>query len=227
MSLTNKEELRIYYSKAKNRIKAVYNCIISRCYKRDSTSYKRYGAKGITVCEEWLNNPQSFYDWALENGYRYIPNKKGRNTITIDRIDNAKGYSPENCRWVSYKMQGINREKTKLIEYKGKKQTLQDWCKELNLTYSLMYYRINYRNMTFEDAMMCPNILIREKTAKSNQTFIYIQKDGSYSVQIKRKYYGRSKNLQEAIKIRDKALKELGLLNDLKELQKLKEIKGE
>ena len=223
MALTNREMMKRYYQKPLSRLKSIYNAMYARCYKKSNISYKRYGMKGITICDEWLNNPQAFYDWSLINGFEYKPNENNRNTLSIDRIDNSKGYSPDNCRWVNNKVQRYHRKIIKFIEYNGQKKTLRDWCKELNLKYPQMYYRIHFKNMTLEQAMKCQNIKFRNKNTKSNNRFIYVQKDGSYSVQIKRKYYGRSKNLQEAIKIRDLALKDLGLLNDLNEL----ELKGE
>jgi len=72
-----------------------------RCYNPNNPSYKNYGARGITICDEWLNDSNAFFDWALEKGYR--------KELTIDRIDNYKGYSPENCRWTTYAVNSRNR----------------------------------------------------------------------------------------------------------------------
>ena len=64
-----------------------------RCYDKNQSHYHLYGGRGITICDEWTNNfPREFYEWAYENGY-----KKG---LSIDRIDNNKGYTPYNCRFV-------------------------------------------------------------------------------------------------------------------------------
>jgi hypothetical protein len=64
-----------------------------RCYDTNYKQYCNYGGKGITICEEWLNNSDSFVEWALANGYKP--------SLTIDKINNDKGYSPDNCQWMT------------------------------------------------------------------------------------------------------------------------------
>lgn len=83
------------------KLKLCYTDMIRRCYNPLYKRYKDYGGRGISVCEEWLENKYSFYMWALNNGF-------GDN-LTLDRIDNNKGYSPENCRWTDWHTQICNR----------------------------------------------------------------------------------------------------------------------
>ena len=77
-----------------------------RCYNKKSKSYANYGSAGITICEEWKNNPEAFIDWAQKNGWR--------NGLFVDRTDNNKGYSPGNCDFVT--RQKNNSNKTKIYK---------------------------------------------------------------------------------------------------------------
>lgn len=88
------------------RLKTIKKDIKKRCYNKNSTRYKDYGGRGITICDEWLNDRLAFFMWSLKNGYA--------NDLSIDRIDNNKGYSPENCRWVNDSIQVQNSSKAKL-----------------------------------------------------------------------------------------------------------------
>jgi len=76
----------------------------TRCYKEDHPTYQYYGARGITICDEWFNDRETFVKWAKENGF-----KKG---LSLDRIDNDGPYSPENCRWVDRKTQMRNTRRS-------------------------------------------------------------------------------------------------------------------
>lgn len=78
----------------------------SRCETPSSTDFKYYGARGISVCEEWKQF-ELFQKWATENGYT--------DDLSIDRIDNEKGYSPDNCRWITQSEQSRNRRPYKHI----------------------------------------------------------------------------------------------------------------
>lgn len=76
-----------------------------RCFNPRSKKFKDYGARGITVCDEWRQNFEVFHNWSLANGWQ--PG------LTIDRIDNDGSYYPENCRWVTHAVNNRNTRKTK------------------------------------------------------------------------------------------------------------------
>ena len=116
-----------------------------RCYDTNHKCYLRYGAVGITVCDEWNKSFEAFRDWSYAHGY-----KEG---LSIDRIDNTKGYSPENCRWVPWCEQSKNRRSNIMITYSEKTQPLKTWCDELNLNYHLIWQRMRKYGYTFEQAI--------------------------------------------------------------------------
>jgi len=146
----------------KDRLSVIYWGMKNRCYKPNHQSYKRYGGRGITICEEWLEpyiGFKRFKKWALENGYK--------NELTIDRIDVNKGYSPENCRWITNKEQQNNRRDSHTVTYMGKTQTLAQWCEELNLDYDKTQMRINKLHWNIEKALEYKNDC-REKLITHN-----------------------------------------------------------
>lgn len=109
-----------------------------RCLNPDYKYFYLYGERGISVCEEWLgkDGQKNFREWAVNNGY-----EKG---LTIDRIDNNKGYSPDNCRWVTAKEQSYNRRSNKLITIHGKTQTVTEWAKETGMPIGTLQNRLRY-----------------------------------------------------------------------------------
>lgn len=123
------------FNSMRTRLQEIFYSMKKRCYNPNCSRYKYYGAKGITICDEWLNNPNKFYQWSLSNGYN--------DKLTIDRIDNNKGYEPNNCRWVSQKLQANNKSNNHFVTYKGKRKTVAQWCEELNLNYGTAVYRLN------------------------------------------------------------------------------------
>lgn len=106
----------------------------SRCYNKNVKSYNRYGGRGIEVCDLWLNSYENFRDWAITNGYS--------NGLSIDRIDNDKGYSPDNCRWVSEVEQANNRSSNRLITFHGETHNITEWAKILNINPKTIFTRI-------------------------------------------------------------------------------------
>lgn len=120
-----------------------------RCYNPRCKAYKHYGARGITICEEWLGDKGStnFFNWALSNGY-----EKG---LELDRIDVDKGYSPDNCRWVTFLVQSNNKRTTRFITYNGETKSLADWCRYYSMPYDAVHQRLSNK-WTFERAITTP-----------------------------------------------------------------------
>ena len=93
------------------RLYPLWKSIKYRCFNPKSRSYKNYGGRGITVCEEWRDDFMSFYSWAMQNGYAEEKLPNGLNKLTIDRIDNDGNYEPSNCRFVTNSEQAKNKRR--------------------------------------------------------------------------------------------------------------------
>lgn len=94
----------------------------ARCYVETDLGYPGYGGRGITICQEWLNSFEVFYQWAIANGF--TPE------LSIDRIDNDRPYSPENCRWTDAVTQASNtraRNRDRRITAFGETKTVSQW----------------------------------------------------------------------------------------------------
>ena len=122
---------------------------------RSKPEYARIG-----MCEEWENDFQLFRNWAIENGYRP--------ELTIDRIDNSKGYSPENCRWVTPKQQANNRRSNVCVEYEGKRFTLSELADYVGLPRNTV--KLRYENgWGIEDIAKTPYKARKKWSEKQNE----------------------------------------------------------
>lgn len=114
------------------RLYGVYSLMKRRCYNSNCKAYKNYGARGIKICDEWLEDFMNFYNWAITNGYD-INAKRG--IYTIDRIDVNGNYEPSNCRFITIKQQQNNRTNNRLITFNGKTKTVAQWCEYYGISY--------------------------------------------------------------------------------------------
>ena len=115
------------------RLHSIWKGMKARCYNKHHKNYEDYGARGISVCDDWKNDFQKFYTWAMNNGYQ--------DELTIERIDVNGAYCPENCCWVTRIAQANNRRNSISISYCGEDHTLQVWSKLTGIPYSTLYYR--------------------------------------------------------------------------------------
>lgn len=112
--------------------------IKTRCYNKNNSKYKNYGARGITMFSEWTNNFEQFHEYVIN-----LPNYKKEGYTSLDRIDNNGNYEPGNVRWATHLMQANNKQKTRVITHKGKTLNLAQWCKLLGLSKNTIYERLN------------------------------------------------------------------------------------
>lgn len=108
-----------------------WTSMLSRCYPTYSKSHLYY-KKGIKVCSKW----KSFKCFADEMGSGFEP------WMTLDRIDNSKGYNKDNCRWVDTYTQCVNRKGVNMVTRNGLSYPLKRWCRELDLPYNKVLYQV-------------------------------------------------------------------------------------
>lgn len=129
----------------------------ARCINDKISDYARYGKRGIDICEEWLRDYTVFSQWARENGYN--------ENLTLDRIDNNLGYSPENCRWVSRKVQANNTRNCLYYAFHGETHTLAEWADIVQIPKTTLWNRIKMYGWSIEQTLTTP-VARRSNNAK-------------------------------------------------------------
>lgn len=140
------------------RIYSIWRNMKQRCNNPNATKYEIYGGKGIKVCNEWLDF-NNFYKWATENGYE--------DSLSIDRIDGNKDYTPDNCRWTTYQVQANNTTQNHYLTHIGKTQTISGWAEEIGIEQNTLNTRIA-RGWSVEKALTTKpiNKLKRDKKGR-------------------------------------------------------------
>lgn len=133
-----------YADKTKRRIYKAWKNMLSRCEDPLHAEYEAYGGRGINVCEEW-HKFFPFYCWSLKNGYS--------DNLTIDRTNNDKGYSPDNCRWVSQKVNSRNRRNNHRVTFNGKTLCTSEWAENIGITPQALAERLTSKLWTLEEAL--------------------------------------------------------------------------
>lgn len=108
------------------RLYSIWKSMKGRCYCVNWKPYKRYGGRGVKVCDDWRNSYEAFKNWAMSHGYA--------DDLELDRIDVNGDYTPENCRWITHHEQTLNRRDTLFCLIDGTKIKLRDFCKEQGIS---------------------------------------------------------------------------------------------
>jgi len=121
--------------------------MIQRCHNENCSVYKWYGARGIVVCDEWRDSFLNFYK---DMGPR------PSNGHSLERVDNSKGYSPDNCRWATKVEQMNNTRRNKFYTYNGESLSLSQWARKVSMNPRTLYARVVEYGWTIEDALTLP-----------------------------------------------------------------------
>jgi hypothetical protein len=146
------EGTRSTHRLTKTRLYSVWNEMKQRCANQNCPTYKDYGGRGISVCEEWKNDFLSFRTWAISLGYK---DDAKRGVYTVERIDNNGNYCPENCTLTSMKMQAENRRSNHLITINGETKTIEQWARCFDINPKTVRSRIRY-GWSEHDAVTVP-----------------------------------------------------------------------
>lgn len=134
------------------RLYSIWESMKTRCANPNHKSYVDYGGRGISVCETWGNSFTAFMEWAVENGYQ--------DDLTLDRIDNGKGYSPENCKWSTAVEQARNRRTSTVITFNGRSCVLEEWAEMTGVSSRTISRRVK-AGWVVEDALFLPERRIK------------------------------------------------------------------
>lgn len=125
--------------RSRHPLSRVWKQMISRCYDESHSRYESYGAKGIVVCDEWKNDINLFFDWAISNGW-----KEGLE-LDKDKLSDVKPgkiYSPEFCCFITGSENCRNKSNNSIIEYNGEKRCVTEWAEILEMPYNRLKSRL-------------------------------------------------------------------------------------
>lgn len=143
------------HGEAKTKLYGVWCTMRNRCYNKNTKSYVDYGAKGVRVCDEWNTRYEFFRDWSLANGY-----KEG---LEIDRIDYEGDYTPENCRWVTRKVNANNKRGNIYLTISGVTKTLPQWSEQYGVNKGTVRTRLKL-GWPVDESLFVPGVRGRNQT---------------------------------------------------------------
>ena len=136
------------HGEGKTRLYRIWASMKQRCNNPHDHAYQEYGGRGITVCREWEDDYLEFKRWALANGYA--------DDLSIDRIDNDKGYSPQNCRWATREEQQRNRRNNRYVLYNGESMLLAELAEQYGIGIRVLWNRLYKLGWQIEKALTTP-----------------------------------------------------------------------
>lgn len=155
------------------KLREVFRGMKDRCFNPNNKDFCWYGGKGICICQEWLNNPKLFEEWALNNGYT--------SNLTIDRIDADKDYCPDNCRWIPLPENARRAGLVSWITVEEITLTGRQWSEKLHLGVNTINTAI--RKYGLDKTKELISVMLKEppstKQRKTNQTWFSV-----YNIQI-------------------------------------------
>lgn len=122
------------HNKSNTRLYSIWRNMKQRCTNPRNKDFKYYGAQGVVVQLDWLDDFDNFYRWAISSGYS--------DSLTLDRIDCTGDYSASNCRWVTRLEQSNNRSCNKVYTISGERLTLSEACRKYQIRYTKVYKRL-------------------------------------------------------------------------------------
>lgn len=135
------------HHKTHTRIYKTWCNMKQRCYYPNDRKFEYYGGKGISICNEWLNDFMSFYDWSISHRYS--------DGLSIDRINGNGNYEPSNCRWITMLDQQSHKSNTRMATFQGHTQTLRKWAGDIGISYNTLWARMD-RGWSAEKAITTP-----------------------------------------------------------------------
>lgn len=153
MAVNRAQYFKEYYKQnPRDPLRLRWYSIRQRCLDTNTENFKNYGGRGIDICKQW----ETFEGFKKDMGDTFKPN------LTLDRIDNSKNYSKDNCRWVDMFVQNNNKRNNNLIEFNGIIKTIPQWAKILNIKRSTLSQRLYSYKWDVEKSFTTP---IRERRA--------------------------------------------------------------
>lgn len=142
----NRKRLQKYFDADTKRIVRIFYGMRNRCYNKRDAAYLGWGARGITICDEWLSDTMKFVEWSKSNGYA--------SGLSIDRIDNSRGYSPDNCRWTTATVQNNNTRSNRMFTVMRMTKSTADWARYFNVDPHMFWYQPDHEVRTRLQSLM-------------------------------------------------------------------------